>query len=255
MCMNRIYQIIFGTAFLIAVFLMFLSIYETNVFSENEQGNETAEIKRVIDGDTVVLENEERVRLLGFDSEEEGEKCFDPATEKFKELLDEDENVKLVHQGTDNRDVYGRLLRHIFQHGENLNLKMVEKGYGVVERNEGDKFMDDFIQAEKEAWQNRRGCVWEGYEKYHVCDSEKYIGDWKVLEGKIHGTHDFGEGFYLNFESEFPDNCFTAVVWREEVIEKLGDLENEEVKLHGRVEEYRETPQVHVDRRSQLKVR
>ncbi len=251
--MERIYRILFACFFILGVFsLLFSELFE---LSSDSIDVEEASIKRVIDGDTVVLEDGERVRLLGFDSEEEGEECFEPATEYLKELLECDD-VELVHQGERNRDYYGRLLRYIFQDGININKKMVKGGHGVVVLgDENDEYITEMIEAEEYAWRNKAGCLWSERKFKNVCDADNYVGEWNIFEGKIKEIHSFETGFFINFGSEYPDNCFSAVIWDEEVFEKSQLREESEIKLHGEVETYREEPQIVVDRKSQLMIK
>ncbi len=100
---------------------------------------ELAEITRVVDGDTVeALINgaKERIRLIGINTPETVDprrkvECFGKeASAKARALL-AGKNVKLVKDGTqDERDKYGRLLRHIFlADGKNFGLEMIRQGY------------------------------------------------------------------------------------------------------------------------------
>ncbi len=255
--MERIYIFIFSLFFLLGVFsLVYNTVFDDSETFNDTIENETAVLRRVIDGDTVVLENDERVRLLGFDSQEKGEECFDPSTEKLKELIDGDE-IKLVHSGERNRDTYGRLLRYIFQDGRNINREMVREGHGIVVRgDEGDKFISELIKAEKKAWKEEKGCRWNERNVSDVCEAEEYEGEWGVFKGFVNETHEFEEGYFLNFGGEFPENCFTAVLWDDELYSFLVDekeLKNEKTKIHGVPEMYDGTPQITLDRKSQVR--
>jgi len=73
---------------------------------------ERATIARVIDGDTVVLENGERVRLIGVNTPEKNEAFGSEATAFTRERL-EGETVWLQKDISD-RDRYDRLLRYIW---------------------------------------------------------------------------------------------------------------------------------------------
>ena len=79
---------------------------------------ETARVKRVIDGDTVELENGEKVRYLGMDTPETEHpdkpiECFGKEASEVNRVLVEGEMVKLKSSGND-RDGYGRLLRYVW---------------------------------------------------------------------------------------------------------------------------------------------
>ena len=102
----------------------------------------------VIDGDTVVLENKEKVRLIGIDTPERGELGFEEARNALEELI-LNKTVLLVSQQSD-RDVYRRLLRDIYIDDIFVNLYLVEKGFAVSLPIKPDtKFARELYEAEK----------------------------------------------------------------------------------------------------------
>jgi len=126
---------------------------------------ETGFVGKVIDGDTVVI-NGESVRLLGIDSNEKGEDCFNEAKEKMEELV-LNKDVEMERDG-DNKDQYGRLLKYLFVdiNGERVNvqLKMVEDGLAIARFYDSRKYKEEIILAEKTARKNKVGCKWVGLE-------------------------------------------------------------------------------------------
>ncbi|MXS85237.1 nuclease [Nitrosomonas sp. HPC101] len=94
-------------------------------------------IIRVIDGDTVVLENNKRVRLLGVNAPEI-ENRFRPAepggieAKKWLQGKLSGRNVYLEHD-RQTQDHYKRMLAHLYlPDGEHINLSLVEKGLATV---------------------------------------------------------------------------------------------------------------------------
>ncbi len=75
----------------------------------------TFTVARVIDGDTCVLENEERVRYLGINAPEEGDPYFEEATQANSDLV-AGKVVRLEPQDP-SRDTQGRLLAYVFLDG------------------------------------------------------------------------------------------------------------------------------------------
>lgn len=116
-------------------------------------------VARVIDGDTFVLENEERVRLIGIDTPEKREKCFEEAKNRLKELvLNKD---VLLYKDKSHRDKYGRLVRFAYVDGVFVNLILVEEGFAKAFEFEPDNSLADlFREAEKRAAKSN-GCLWE----------------------------------------------------------------------------------------------
>ena len=101
--------------------------------SQLDDGLEQALVLRVIDGDTVELEDGRVVRYLGIDTPEtvHPEKpieCYGPeSTERNRELVE----WKVVDLQSDviDKDSYGRLLRYVFEGGTFVNGVLVWEGY------------------------------------------------------------------------------------------------------------------------------
>jgi len=106
---------------IIAINYPFLDNLTKNIFIEYETGI----VERVIDGDTVKINNES-VRLLGINSPEKGEKYSTEAKEFLeKEILNKTVEIRF---GKEKYDRYSRKLGYIFLKGKNINLKIVEEG-------------------------------------------------------------------------------------------------------------------------------
>ncbi len=121
--------------------------------------NTAAVVTRVVDGDTIVVEGGESVRLLDIDTPEKGEPCAANATNRLKQLVDGKE-VTLV-SGTENRDKYDRLLRYVFLNDTLINLVMVREGWAnLYIFNKDPRFYDSFLEAEQAA-KAEKLCVWK----------------------------------------------------------------------------------------------
>ena len=90
-------------------------------------------VTRIIDGDTIVVENI-TVRLLGIDTPEKGDAGFVEASEYLSELLD-DELVYLEYDTIQPKfDRYGRTLAFVYRSSDNLfiNAEIIRAGMGMV---------------------------------------------------------------------------------------------------------------------------
>ncbi len=131
----------------------------TGHFSETATAGEYRIVTRVIDGDTVVVSGGDHVRLLGIDTDERGDPCYKTAKERLEELVFNKEVY--LEPDMDDKDQYGRLLRHIILDGKNINLKMVEEGLAIARfYPENVKYKEDIASAEKTAMDNKIGCKW-----------------------------------------------------------------------------------------------
>jgi len=133
-------------------------------------------VKRVIDGDTVELENRERVRLIGIDTPETryGSKLARDARRTkqeyetiiamgkraaaFTKSLVEGKNVRLEFDA-EKRDRYGRTLAYVYlPDGKMLNAEILKAGYAHVYTFQPNvKHVDLFLEMQREAKENERG--------------------------------------------------------------------------------------------------
>jgi endonuclease YncB( thermonuclease family) len=116
-------------------------------------------VTKIIDGDTVIVEGGESVRLLGIDCNEKGRECYSAAKNRIDELL-LGKTVELEKDKED-RDQYGRQLRYIFLNGKNIDLQLVEEGYCVARFVGESKYQKEITNAEKNAIINKIGCKWK----------------------------------------------------------------------------------------------
>lgn len=125
---------------------------------------EKARVARVIDGDTVILDNGEHVRYIGINAPEvekfgRGAECFGNEARDFNRRLVEGKIIEL-EKDISNTDKYGRLLRYIYLNGEMVNEILVRSGYASVRAYPPDlKYHSRLISLEKEAREVHKG-IW-----------------------------------------------------------------------------------------------
>lgn len=90
----------------------------------------TALVSKVIDGDTIELQNGIRIRLIGIDAPEEGEQYYLEAADRLKELV-EGKTVVLENDVV-GKDSHCRLLRYVFVDDLFVNLQLVKEGYAIT---------------------------------------------------------------------------------------------------------------------------
>ena len=117
---------------------------------------EQALVSRVIDGDTIELQDGRRVRYLGIDTPELGEYYGAEATAKNRALVE----GKLVElqSGKRDQDEYGRLLRYIYVDGVFVNTELVAQGYARAYIFDPDeRYSQVLVQLEQYAKMKKRG--------------------------------------------------------------------------------------------------
>lgn len=125
-------------------------------------------VSRVVDGDTLQLQDATRVRLIGLDTPEIGRdgKPSQPwaqaAKRRLQSLVDGGEQFYLL-PGEQARDRYGRLLAHAFDaQGDNIEARLLQEGLGfAVFMPPNATLADCHMHAEQRARSERLG-LWSG---------------------------------------------------------------------------------------------
>jgi len=129
-----------------------------------------AKIKRVIDGDTFVIENGtskgEKVRLIGVDAPETRRTArkeigyYGQEAKQYLTSMLSGKHVKLVFD-VGKRDRYGRLLAYVYLGKKFVNLDLVEQGYAVSYTLAPNvQYADLFVKLERQARREKRG-LWK----------------------------------------------------------------------------------------------
>ena len=117
---------------------------------------ESAHVSFVLDGDTVELADGRRVRYIGINTPETGQRYADEAR-SLNEALVADRDVWL-ETDQDIEDDYGRLLAYVWVEDRLVNLELVEQGYAtayMVPPN--TRYAQVFARAEEVARSEERG--------------------------------------------------------------------------------------------------
>ncbi|MBU4512726.1 thermonuclease family protein [Patescibacteria group bacterium] len=129
-------------------------------------------VNRVIDGDTIVIEDDIRVRLICVDAPEQGECYYQEAKDALTQLVEG--KYVTIEKDVEGLDSYGRLLRYVFVVEESsilnntfVNKYMIEKGYaGLLPKNINRDYWGILEYARNEARRQNIG-VWA------VCDRQQ----------------------------------------------------------------------------------
>lgn len=119
-----------------------------------------AKVKRVVDGDTVVLENGSIVRYVGITAPENNEPFEKEATDENRKLVEE----KSVFLEYDNYkgDKFGRILAYVLVDGKNISVELARKGLAQVVIYQHKKpfiYAKELSKAQEEAEKNKLG-IW-----------------------------------------------------------------------------------------------
>jgi micrococcal nuclease len=142
--MNKRKEILLLAFLLLLFFAVNYGFLDTRV-TEFLEESDTGIVERVIDGDTIVV-NETSIRLLGINTPERGEKYYQEAR-NFLEKVALNKTVELKY-GKEKKDLYGRTLAYIFIDEANVNKELVDEGYANFYFPSGkDAYYGSFVRA------------------------------------------------------------------------------------------------------------
>ena len=129
----------------------------------------TYRVQRVADGDTLLLDNQACVRLMGVDapemgnSDQHGEPFAAEASQFARRFLGQQDGVVRLQFDRERVDPYGRFLAYVWVGERMLNEELVRAGLATAETGfrYAPSMKNRFRRAEEEAKAQKRG-IWSG---------------------------------------------------------------------------------------------
>ena len=181
-------------------------------------GEGYVEVTRIIDGDTIEVDDNETIRLLGINTPERGEKYYKEAKE-FLEMVLMNKTIKLEF-GKDKKDKYGRTLAYIFRDSSNVNKELVDEGYANYYFPSGkDMYYGDFRKAWEHCLTNNKFLCEKSSDECSQCIEIKdssiinscsfscNITNWQI-KGEGRKKYEFKEALNPHEEAEFNSTGF-----------------------------------------------
>lgn len=160
--------------FIIALIIVFTkNLFEpspTTIQVSYSTQKQIVKVENVIDGDTIVIEGNKKVRYIGMDTPElhhpkKSVQCFGKEAMEENKRLVEGKKV-ILQKDVSETDQYGRLLRYVWLSDEAspsakglfVNEYLVHEGYAHVATFPPDvTYVELFMNAEKEAREQMKG--------------------------------------------------------------------------------------------------
>lgn len=116
----------------------------------------------VLDGDTLVLDSGETVRLIGVDAPETHHpeipvQRFGEEATDFVRRMAEGFDCTLEYEQDNLRDGYGRLLAYVFIDKRMVNAEIIRRGYGYAYTRFPFSYREEFLRLEREARDKQYG--------------------------------------------------------------------------------------------------
>jgi len=167
----------------------------------------SAQVAFVYDGDTVRLNDGEKVRLIGINTPERPRKgkpaqpLANEATRQLKKLLRASNNRIGLRFGQERRDRYGRLLAYIYNpEGDSLSGRLLEAGLATtlfIPPNLSE--VSCYQRVEASARQHKRG-IW-ALRQYQVIESTrlpKTTRGYRIIRGRVGRVGQGRKNIWLN---------------------------------------------------------
>ncbi len=225
-------------------------------------------VRNVVDGDTIELANGRKVRYIGIDTPETmkregGTWIFEPeafatAAKDYNRSLVFGKKVTLEFDMT-KKDKYGRWLAYVHIDDKMANAELLKEGYATVYTFPPNvKYVDLFLEAQKEARRNKKG-FWAALEAISPDAAGDHVGEYCIIKGPVTGIRVSPHMILLNFG---PDRgkYLTAVIFSRNIplftekgIDPSSHYGGKYVEVVGKIE-YKNGPRMIIDNPSQIKV-
>jgi len=139
------------------------NVYLIN-FALEENKKELVKFSRVIDGDTIELEDGRKIRLLNINAPEKNQPLSNLSTKFLESFQNKTIEMEIIGIGK-----YGRPLARLY-YQKYINLELIKKGFVhkyIVEKDE----LSIFLKTEKQAREEERG-IWEKSPSFGCIDVE-----------------------------------------------------------------------------------
>lgn len=145
----------------IGLFTLIIGFFSGNYYNQQKQNNLPTHgtVTRIIDADTLELDNGQSVRLYAVSCPEKGEKFSDETIAYLKETT-LNKKVTLGYQPNYATDKWGRLAAYVFINGQHLNEQLIRQGFcqvTIYSKRAKLKYQDELVEAQDQAKQEKLG--------------------------------------------------------------------------------------------------
>jgi endonuclease YncB( thermonuclease family) len=207
-------------------------------------------IRRVTDGDTLVLADGRHVRLIGIDAMELGhdgapdQPYAIEARDRLKQLIEAHAGGLRLGAGAQNYDEHGRTLAYVFAGGDDLGLQLLREGLAVLVAVPPDfAQLACYARAEAQARNSGLG-IWSKASNLvtDIADTELRPGEFLILRGEITGVVRSSFGLKLILDGKLP--LWIPAGDLKRFSTDPVDLKGRRVLVRGWLREYRGAPEL-----------
>ena len=223
-----------------------------------EPGYSFTQVKKVYDGDTILLANGNKIRLLGINTPEiEGryKSVSEAGGEAAKQWLKKTilkQKVR-VEIDVEKHDKYSRILAHVFTADkQHINLELVKNGYASVNIHPPNlKYTAELLAAQKKAEQTQLG-IWSHTEyspkHFSTINRSNYKG-WHRIKGKVQSISQTRKYISLTLSDAFSLKINKKSL---ELFSDLGDFIDAEIEVRGWINKQKKRYTIYIRHPSQI---
>ena len=173
-------------------------------------------VKKVFDGDTILLSDDRIVRYIGIDAPESGGlkpvEYYGVDAKKLNEELTKGKVVR-VEMDVERIDKYGRTLAYVYVDRIFVNLRLVELGAAVARPYPPNLKHHKELAQKMELARNEKRGFWADVDKWIITaeDAGRHIGLSKTVTGRVLHSEMKKFGVFLNFGDNFSKD-FTVFI-------------------------------------------
>ena len=129
-------------------------------------------VTRIIDGDTIEIQNSQTLRLLGINTPERNQPYYQEAKD-FLINIAANQTIQVESLGADR---YQRTLAYIFRNNKNINAQILQQGLATLYYYDKDHHYNELKQAEESARLNQKG-IWQKSPNAHCIEITQFKTD------------------------------------------------------------------------------
>lgn len=136
-------------------------------------------VLRIIDGDTFEISTGEKIRLIGINAPEMKDKYGVESKKYLINLIENKDVILKTDPLTNDKDIYGRLLRYVHYGNDDVNKRIIRDGFAIAYLKYPFERKDEYSKAELLAKSDKVG-IWRTEEtitannnntKYYIAGS------------------------------------------------------------------------------------
>ena len=173
---------------------------------------EPVQVRYVPDGDTVVLANNRKIRLIGINTPETrqddqpAQALAIEARDRLRRLLFEQGNKAQAVYGLEDKDRHGRYLAHLWlPDGTNLSAELLRAGLGwAVAIPPNTRFLNCYLESERMARDAASG-VWGHRDHAALASTQLNLRNrgFQLVTGRVVRVNHGGGATWVNLEGRF----------------------------------------------------